>query len=87
MIEFTKPNSRQILIKYLKEHGISQAFLARKMHITPATMNYHLHGTGSFTVDFALSVAMALNISPDIFLNKSYKKLVTKEGDKDGSLD
>ena len=76
MPQFTKENSSEILKKYLNDHGIKNKYLADKLGISATNLNYYLNGKGKFTVDFALAVSGALEISPDIFLNKSYKKLV-----------
>ncbi|MBH9539061.1 transcriptional regulator [Lactobacillus crispatus] len=82
MTQFTKSNSSEILKKYLDSHGIKNKYLAEKMGIPPSTLSYYLNGHGKFTVDFAFAVSSALGISPEIFLDKSYKKLVTnKRGD------
>lgn len=73
MPSLTKENSAQILDQYLKEHGIKKSYLAKKMNMSPSNLTGYLNGTLRFTAEFAFGVADALNISPSIFLNKSYK--------------
>ena len=79
MPEFTKSNAKQILIDYLKSHGIKKLYLAMQLGISESTLSYHLGKRPAFTVDFALAVSKALGISPEIFLNENYKKLVTNQ--------
>ena len=79
MPEFTKSNAKQILIDYLKSHGIKKRYLAKQLGISESTLSYHLSKRQAFTVDFALAVSKALGISPEIFLNENYKKLVTNQ--------
>ena len=43
------------------------------MNMSPSNLTGYLNGTLRFTAEFAFGVADALNISPSIFLNKSYK--------------
>lgn len=76
MVQVTEPNAGEILKTYLKSHGISQAFVARKMDISPQTFNAYVNGLYKFDADFAFSVATALDISPKIFLKKNYRKSV-----------
>ncbi len=73
MPSLTKENSAQILDQYLKEHGIKKSYLARKMNMSPSNLTADLKVTLRFTAEIALGVADAPNISPSIFLNKSYK--------------
>lgn len=79
MPEFTKSNAKQILIDYLKSHGIKKRYLAKQLGISESNLSYHLSKHPAFTVDFALAVSKALGISPEIFLNETYKKLVTNQ--------
>lgn len=76
MIQVTEQNAHKILKDYLKSHGITQAFVAKKMGISPQTFNAYVNGQNIFDADFAFSVAKALNIDPYIFLKESYRKLV-----------
>ena len=78
MVQVTEPDAHKILKSYLQDHGISQAFVARKMGITRQTFNAYVNGNYKFTADFAISAADALGISPDIFLKKNYRKSVEK---------
>lgn len=63
-----KEDANEILSKYLKEHGIKQNFVAKKMGISSATFGSRLHGRLKFNADFALAVSKALGINADIFL-------------------
>lgn len=76
VVQVTEPNAHEILKNYLKNHGITQAFVAKKMGISPQTFNAYVNGQYIFDADFAFSVAKVLNISPSIFLKKSYRKSV-----------
>ena len=76
MVQVTKQEAGEILKDYLKDHGISQAFVARKMGIKRQLFNAYVNGQLKFDADFAISVAKALNISPKIFLKKNYRKSV-----------
>lgn len=76
MVQVTEPNANEILKSYLEDHGISQAFVARKMGVTRQTFNAYINGSNKFDADFAFSVAIALGISPKIFLKKTYRKSV-----------
>ncbi|RVU69835.1 MULTISPECIES: helix-turn-helix transcriptional regulator [Lactobacillus] len=63
-----RSDAREILSKYLDEHGIKQSFVAKRMGISSATFSSRLHGRLNFDADFAIAVAKALRIDPDIFL-------------------
>lgn len=63
-----KEDANEILSKYLKENGIKQNFVAKKMGISSATFGSRLHGRLKFNADFALAVSKALGINADIFL-------------------
>lgn len=63
-----KDNAGKILSQYLKDNGIKQNFVAKKMGITPENFNQRMNGRLRFTADFAIAVSRALNISVDIFL-------------------
>ncbi len=76
MVQVTEPDAHKILKSYLQDHGISQAFVARKMGIKRQLFNAYVNGQLKFDADFAISVAKALNISPKIFLKKNYRKSV-----------
>ena len=73
MVQVTLPKANLILKDYLKSHGIKQNFVAKKIGISPQVFNAYVNGQNKFNADFALSVAKALNISPNIFLNKNYR--------------
>lgn len=78
MVQVTQSDANVILKTYLKSHGITQAFAANKMGISPQTFNAYINGRYKFDADFAFSVAKALNIDPYIFLRESYRKSVEK---------
>lgn len=79
MVQVTREDANEILRQYLKDHGISQTWLAEKMGMSLSSFNARLQGYSKFDADFALKVAVVLNISPDIFLSKSYRKSVTRK--------
>lgn len=78
MVLATEPNANKILKSYLKSHGITQTFVAKKMNMPLSSFNSYLTGRYNFDADFALRVSKVLNISPSIFLKKSYRKSVEK---------
>jgi plasmid maintenance system antidote protein VapI len=63
-----KDNANEILKKYLKEHGIKQNFVAKKMGISSATFGNRLHGRLKFNADFAIAVSKVLEIDSKTFL-------------------
>lgn len=63
-----KENASEILYLYLRDHGIKQNYVARKMGISSANFSSRLHGRLKFNAEFALAVAKALDIDPTIFL-------------------
>lgn len=71
-----KENANVILKDYIETHGLKQNYVAEKMGMTPSNFNKRITGRLKFTADFALKVAAALNIKPNIFLNKSYPKRI-----------
>ena len=81
MVQVTKQEAGEILKDYLKGHGISQAFVARKMGITRQAFNAYVNGNCKFTADFAISAADALGISPDIFFKEKLQK-IGKKGER-----
>lgn len=70
MMSVVKDNANEILIKYLKEHGIKHTFVAKKMGISSATFGNRLHRRLKFDADFAIAVAKVLGIDPRIFFKK-----------------
>ena len=63
-----KEDANEILENYLKEHGIKQNFVAKKMGISNSIFSKRLHGRLKFDADFAIAVAKALGINADTFL-------------------
>ena len=76
MVLATQPEAPEILKDYLKSHGITQTFVARQLGMSAPSFNGYLNGNQKFDADFALSVSKVLDISPSIFLKKSYRKSV-----------
>lgn len=76
LVQVTECDAHKILKKYLKDHGITQAFVAKKIGISPQNFNDYVNGKHNFDADFAFNVAKALDISPYIFLKESYRKSV-----------
>ena len=53
---------------YLKEKGITQAFLSRKTGIDPAKLNLALNGDRKITLDEYALICGALGVNTDTFL-------------------
>lgn len=68
MFRTTKENAGKILKDYLREHGIKQNYVAKKVGISSANFSSRLNGRLKFNADFALTVSKVLDIDPDIFL-------------------
>lgn len=68
MVRTTKENAGKILKDYLREHGIKQNYVAKKVGISSANFSGRLNGRLKFNADFALTVSKVLDIDPDIFL-------------------
>lgn len=71
-----KQEAGKILQTYLKQHGISQTWLARKLGFSKTQVGDRINGRIKFDADFALQVANVLGISANIFLNEIYAKRV-----------
>lgn len=80
MVLVTRPDASKILKEYLKSHGITQTWVAKKLGMSVAGFNNYLNGQNKFNADFALSVSKVLNISPSIFLKESYRNSVEWRG-------
>lgn len=61
-------NTGVMIKKYLKENGITQAFLSRKTGIKPAKLNLALNGDRRFSLDEYALVCGALKVNIDQFL-------------------
>lgn len=68
----TKTNAKEILQKYIDQHGITQHFVAEKMGISDQAFSSLINGRTKFTADKAIMVAKALDIPFSIFLEESY---------------
>lgn len=53
---------------YLKENGISQAFLSRKTQIDPSKLNLSLNGERKMTLDEYCLICGALGLNTDFFI-------------------
>lgn len=68
-----------IMIKeYLEKNGISQAFVSRETHISPAKLNMALNGNRRLGLDEYALICGALKVNTDRFL-KPRKLDETKE--------
>lgn len=63
-----KDNANVILQNYLKDHGIKQSYVAKKIGISSASFSNRLHGRLKFDGDFAIAVSKVLDIDISIFL-------------------
>ena len=65
-------NKKTINLKikdYLKEHGISQTWLANKTDISIKKINAIVNGNAILDANTLCLICNALNVSADIFLN------------------
>lgn len=51
--------------RFMEENGISQAWLARKLEIPPATMNGILNGNQQLKADMFIQICKLLRVSPE----------------------
>ena len=72
MPEVVKEESAIILQKIIKERGLKKNHVAEEIGISPSSMSAILPGNKKFTADIALKLEKVLNVSSDVFLNKSY---------------
>lgn len=68
----TKPNANIILRDCIKERGLKQKYVARKMGLSDQQLSNLINGYAKFTGDKAIMASKALGVSLDIFLDKSY---------------
>lgn len=72
MPEVVKPNANEILRDILKDRGIKQVFVARKMGLSEPSFTALITGRKKFTADIAIQIGDILNVPYQIFLSKSY---------------
>lgn len=53
---------------YLKEHGISQTFIAEKLGISRTRMSMMLNGKRKMTADDLIKICKILKVSPEMFM-------------------
>lgn len=51
--------------RFMEDNGISQAWLARKLEISPATMNGILNGNQQLKADMFIQICKLLRVSPE----------------------
>lgn len=56
------------LNEYLKEHGISQSFLAEKLGISRTRMSMMLNEKRKMTADDLIKICKILKVSPEMFM-------------------
>ena len=56
------------LNEYLKEHGISQIFIAEKLGVSPTRMSMMLNGKRKMTADDLIKICKILKVSPEMFM-------------------
>ncbi len=60
-------NTNQKLKEYLKENGITQAFICEKTGLTSVQVSKIVNGTRKITADELVLISKALRVSPEIF--------------------
>lgn len=79
MVSVTKANAGEIFDSLVEQKGLKKNFIARKIGVSPQTLNARIHH-GGFDADLAFKVSKILNVNPSIFLAKSYtERLKLKE--------
>ena len=71
MVSVTKDNAGEIFDELVKEKGLKKTFIAKKIGVSPQTLNTKIHH-GGFDADLAFQVAKILDVNPAIFLAKTY---------------
>lgn len=51
--------------EFMEDNGISQAWLARKLNIPPATMSGILNGNQQLKADMFIEICKLLRVSPE----------------------
>ncbi len=69
-----KENANEILKEYLKDHGITQRFVATKIGITNQAFTNLMSGRARLTGDKAILISHALDIPLSTFLKDEYKE-------------
>lgn len=67
-----RPDAKEILTKLISDKGLKQNYVADKIGISEQSMSALVHGHKKFTADIAIQIGNVLNVSPNIFLDKSY---------------
>lgn len=65
-MDFGQPGKS--ISQYLKENGISQAFLSRKTGIAPSKLSQSLNGNRKLTLDEYCVICGVLDVNTDKFL-------------------
>lgn len=68
-----KENANEILKSYLKDHGITQHFVATKIGMTNQAFTNLMSGRARLTGDKAILISCALDIPLSTFLKDEYK--------------
>lgn len=55
--------------KYLEDHGISQTYLGKKIHMELPKLNLALNGNRRFTFEEYEAICYVLGVNTDEFLN------------------
>lgn len=80
-MSIVKENANKLLKEYLKDHGISQTWLAHKIGLSTSSVNWRLNGRVKVDADFIIAASFALDLSPDIFFKKNYAdRIKVKQG-------
>ncbi len=61
-------NANEKIKKYLEEHGISQAFLAKKLCFSNTRMSMMINGKRKMTADDLFKICKILDVSPEMFM-------------------
>lgn len=58
----------KMIMKYLENHGISQAFLSKEARIAPAKLSLSLNGKRKLTFEEYSNICWVLGVSVDTFI-------------------
>jgi plasmid maintenance system antidote protein VapI len=72
MPKVVKSDASDILVSYLKKHGITQHFVATSIGMSDQQLTNMIKGRTDFSAEKALMIAKALEVPSSIFLEESY---------------
>lgn len=59
---------RKLILQYLEDNGIKQNFLAKRIDMSPVTLNTILNGSRKIDIDEYVKICDALGVPYDTFI-------------------